>query len=264
MPKVSVIMGVYNTGNNDYLELAINSILNQSFKDFEFIICDDGSTDNTYENVKRLIDDDNRCILIKNDINQGLAQTLNNCIAVASGEYIARMDADDISLIDRFEKQVSYLDTHPNIAVLGTQAYFIDQNGKRYKEFRRKTNVSLEDAVKSSNIIHPSVMMRKKVLKEVNGYTVDKLTTRAEDYDLWCKIAYIGYNIENLNDFLIEYREDFNAYKKRKYKHRIEEYKIKKSWIKRVSNQGKDIIYAYKPLIVGLVPSFIMIRRKIK
>ena len=261
MPKVSVIMGVYNA-NKPFLEKAINSILTQSYTDFEFIICDDGSSDDTYEYVKKLID--YRCILIKNEKNVGLAQTLNNCIDVASGEYIARMDADDISLKDRFLNQVSFLDNHRDVAVVGTQAYFIDENGKRYKKFCRKNHISLSDTVKNSNIIHPSVMIRKEALNSVGNYTVSKLTTRAEDYDLWCKLAYSGYKLRNLNDFLFEYREDLSAYKKRKYKHRIEEFKIKYQWINKASNKKIDLLYAFKPLLVGLIPKFIMIRRKIR
>lgn len=264
MPKVSVIMGVYNVKNKIHLEEAINSILNQTFCDFEFIICDDGSTDDTYERVEEFIAKDDRCILIRNKINQGLAKTLNNCIEIAKGEYIARMDADDRSLKNRLYEQVKYLDSHPTIAVLGTQAFFIDHNGKRYKEFRRKINVTLNDTIKNSNIIHPSVMIRKNVLNQVNNYSVNKLTTRAEDYDLWCKIAFEGYEIKNLNSFLFEYREDIGDYKKRKYKHRIEEYHLKKYWIKRTSNKKIDLLYAYKPLVVGLIPSFFMIHRNIK
>ncbi len=264
MPKISVVMGIYNVGDGLYLKEAIDSILNQTYTDFEFIICDDGSVDNTYEKAKKFIGNDKRCILIQNKVNQGLAQTLNNCLAIAKGEYIARMDADDISLKDRFLKQVSYLDSNPDVAVVGTQAYFIDSKGKRFKEFRRKEKVSLSDTIKNSNIIHPSVLIRKKVLDEVNNYTVSKLTTRAEDYDLWCKIAFNGHRIENLDEFLFEYREDITAYKKRKYKHRVEEFKLKKYWIGKASNKKSDLIYAFKPLLAGLVPGCLMIRRKIK
>lgn len=264
MPKVSVIMGVYNIGDANYLKQAINSILIQTFDDFEFIICDDGSTDKTASITKKLIRDDKRCIFIQNNKNVGLAQTLNNCLSIAKGEYIARMDADDISLKDRFMKQVRFLDENPNVAVVGTQAYFIDSQNKRFKEFRRKEKVSLIDTVKNSNIIHPSAMIRKNILDEVSNYSTNKLTSRAEDYDLWCKIAYKGYEINNLNEFLFEYREDENAYKKRKYIHRIEEYKLKKFWIKKCFCNKALLIYAYKPLIVGLIPKFIMVKRKIK
>lgn len=262
MPKVSVIMGVYNVGDKKFLQEAVNSVLAQSFTDFEFIICDDGSKDSTLDIVYELVNNDSRCKIIKNDKNMGLASTLNKCIEIAKGEYIARMDADDRSLVNRFEKQVEYLERNPDVAVIGTQAYIINNDGIRYKEFKRKRSVSLLDTVKNSNIIHPSSMIRRKVLNEVGNYTVSKLTTRAEDYDLWCKIASKGYKIENLEEFLFEYREDKDSYKKRKYKHRIEEYKLKKYWIKRTANL-RYIIYAYKPLIVGLIPTSIMFKRKL-
>ena len=264
MPKISVIMGIYNSPNKEILIEAIESILNQTFSDFEFIICDDGSTDDTYSFLKDYIKKDKRCKLISNERNSGLAYSLNHCLSIAQGEYIARMDSDDISLETRFENEVNYLDDHSDVAVVGTQAYYIDNNGKRYKEFKRKINVTLKDAIKTSNVIHPSAMMRKSVLLKVNGYTVNTLTTRAEDYDLWCKILSKGYKINNLNDFLFEYREDYAAYKKRTYKHRIEEYKIKKYWIEKESNNRMALIYALKPLIVGLIPGFILKKRKVK
>ena len=264
MPKVSVIMGVYNSANKQMLVDAIESILNQSYTDFEFIICDDGSTDDTYVFLNEYIKKDKRCKLIKNNKNCGLAYSLNHCLSVAKGEYIARMDGDDISLSDRFEKEVQYLDNHPEIAVIGTLAYYIDNSRKRYKEFRRQEVVTLQDAIKNSNVIHPTVMMRKNALNKVKGYTVNKLTTRAEDYDLWCKLLSNGFRIVNLQEFLFEYREDYSSYKKRKYKCRIEEYKIKKSWIQKTSKNKIMLIYAYKPLIVGLIPGFIMKRRKVK
>lgn len=262
MPKVSVIMGVYNVRNKNYLEKSINSILNQTYKNFEFIICDDGSTNETYKLINELIKNDDRCLLIQNKRNMGLAQTLNNCISIAKGEYIARMDDDDISIKERLEKQVIFLDENPDVDVLGTNAYFIDSTGKRYNEFVGKETIKLEDTIKKCKLIHPSVMMRKKALNLVGDYTVSKLTTRAEDYDLWCKMAERGSKIKNLNTFLLEYREDRDSLKKRKYIHRIEEFKLKKYWIKRAGYKQSLLIYAYKPLIVGLIPNFIMARRK--
>ena len=260
MPKVSVIMGVYN--DEKYLSKAIQSILLQTYKDFEFIICDDCSTDNTVQIISSFNDD--RIVFLQNEVNLGLANTLNKCIEHSKGEYIARMDSDDISLEDRLKEQVNYLEQNLEVAVIGTQAYFIDENDKRFKEFKRPLKISFSDTVKKSNLIHPSTMIRKKILTEVSGYTINEMTHRAEDYDLWCKIAEKGYGLANLSEFLFEYREDINAYKKRKYKFRIEEFKIKSYWIKRANLSKINYIYALKPLFVGLIPSQIMIKRKIK
>ena len=130
MCEVSIIMGIYKMIKKENLvKLAIDSILNQTYKDFEFIICDDGSNDGTYEMVQDLIKNDKRVILIKNDENKGLAYSLNHCLSIAKGKYIARMDADDISMPNRFEKQVKFLDEHLEYAVVGSNMLYINENG---------------------------------------------------------------------------------------------------------------------------------------
>lgn len=259
-PKVSIIMGVYN--DEKFLSEAISSILTQTYNNFEFIICDDCSTDNSEKIIKSF--NDSRIVFIKNERNQGLGNTLNHCLKIAKGEYIARMDSDDRSLSNRLEKQVNYLDCHENVSVIGSQAYFIDEHGKRFKKFCRPLTISLKDTVKQTLLIHPSTMFRKRDVMMVGGYTVNPYTKRAEDYDLWCKLCYKGYTICNLSDFLFEYRENKKAYKKRKYHNRIEEYHLKKFWIKKALGKKRYYIYAVKPLIVGLIPKSLMIRRKIK
>ncbi len=125
-PKVSVIMSVYN--GDKYLREAIESILNQTFTDFEFIIVNDGSTDNSLEIIESY--DDERIKTINNKKNIGLTKSLNKALKFAKGKYIARQDADDVSLPNRFEKQVEYLDSHPEVALVGTSVYLIDENGK--------------------------------------------------------------------------------------------------------------------------------------
>ena len=128
MPLVSVIMGVYNDSKT--LEAAIDSILNQSFQDLELIICDDASTDKTplvFEKYRS----HPKIVLLKNEKNLGLAESLNRCLALARGEYIARQDADDTSLPERFEKQREYLKSHPETQVLGTFATIVDERHKQ-------------------------------------------------------------------------------------------------------------------------------------
>src|SRR5690625_1613346 len=118
MPTVSVIMGVYNSEKT--IERCINSILEQSYKKWELIICDDGSSDSTYEIVKSFTDRFSNIVLIKNNTNKGLAYSLNRCLDVARGEYIARMDADDIAISNRFQKQVDFLNANPEYDVVGS------------------------------------------------------------------------------------------------------------------------------------------------
>lgn len=261
-PAVSIVMGVYN--DERFLAEAIESILSQTFGNFEFIICDDGSSDKSLDIIKYYQSKDDRIVLLQNSINLGLAASLNRCIEYSKGKYIARMDSDDRSLRDRLEKQFNYLENNSDVAVVGTQAYFIDQSGKRFKKFNRSGELAFQDVVKQNNLIHPSTMIRKAVLIEVSGYSVNNLTKRAEDYDLWCKISEKGYRLNNLKERLFEYREDITAYKKRKYKFRIDEFRIKAYWIRRANLSRINYLYAIKPLLVGLIPSWIMIKRKIK
>ena len=262
-PIVSVIMCVYN--DEQYLSKAIESILEQSFENFEFIICDDCSTDKSLEIIESYAEKNERIIVLKNKKNLGLAATLNKCIGVARGKYIARMDSDDISLNHRLERELIFLNQNPNVSVVGTQVEYIDKNGIPYKKSNLKIlKPKFEDVLKKCCVIHPTVMMRKKDLEEVGGYTSNTLTRRAEDYDLWCKLGEKKFKIEIIDEYLFYYREDKNGLKKRKYKHRVEEFRLKKYWIKKCSNNKRLLLFAYKPLLVGLIPDFIMTRRKIK
>ena len=129
MPKVSIIMGVYNCKNLDLLKNSIDSIINQTFKDWEFIICNDGSTDATLDNLNKLKALDQRIKIITYEENKGLAYALNECIKYADGEYIARQDDDDVSYSERIEKQVKFLENNPQYAVVGTNADVYDSNG---------------------------------------------------------------------------------------------------------------------------------------
>lgn len=129
MPKISVIMGVYNCKNNELLKKSIDSILSQTFKDFEFIICNDGSTDDTLVRLKQIETMDSRIRIISYDKNQGLNHALNTCLEVAKGEYIARQDDDDLSKPERLRIQMGFLNEHPEYAMVGTCADIFDDDG---------------------------------------------------------------------------------------------------------------------------------------
>ena len=129
MPKISVIMGIYNTKSKEYLEKSIGSILSQTFEDFELIICDDGSTNDCVKWAKEICKNDKRVKFIKNDMNRGLAYTLNHCLECSSGDYIARMDDDDYSHQDRFEKQIKYLIANKDVDLISCNVNFFDENG---------------------------------------------------------------------------------------------------------------------------------------
>lgn len=258
MPKISVIMGIYNMHKNKTIaKEAIDSILNQSYKNFEFIICDDGSTDNTYDLVESLTLHDPRVKIIKNKKNQGLAYSLNECLKISTGEYIARMDADDMSHLNRFEKQVTFLDNHLEYAIVGSDVILFD--GTENWGYRKMPTEPLrKDFLFRIPFMHPTILIRRTVLEELNGYNIDKETLRCEDYDLFMRmygLNYIGYN---LNEGLFKVRENPEAYKRRKYKYRIDEAKVRYKGYKMLGLGTIGTIYSLKPLIVGLIPSNIL------
>lgn len=129
MPNVSIIMGVYNCKNYNLLRKSVESILQQTYKDYEFIICNDGSTNNTLEELKKIAQSDSRIKIISYEKNRGLNHALNECLAVSQGKYIARQDDDDVSKPERLKKQVQFLDENREYAIVGTCADVFDNNG---------------------------------------------------------------------------------------------------------------------------------------
>ena len=204
-PRVSVVMSVYN--GDHYLRDAIESILHQTFSDFEFIIIDDGSTDGTWAILTDY--DDPRIRVVKNDVNLGLVRSLNKGLALARGEYIARMDADDISLSERLDKQVQFMDRNPVIGVLGTDIELINEFGTAYNEFKPPSIPTQSRAVNWTLffrccIHHPTVVARRTVLECLGGYSLD--FAHAEDYEFWLR-AIFKTKIMNLPDVLLKLRK---------------------------------------------------------
>lgn len=247
-------MGVYN--GEKFLEEAIRSVLAQTFEDFEFIICDDCSTDSSAQILKKYAESDSRIKLLRNEKNSGLAATLNKCIEVSKGEFLVRMDCDDRCLPERFNVQVGWMRKNPDICVAGSSVRFIDDSGKVYgqKNITSEERFGLAQTVLFSRLVHPSVIMRKEKVIAVGGYSSNTLTTRAEDYDLWCKLCEQGETLANIPQILFEYREDENNIVRRKYKYRIQEFRLKRHWICRAKRPFWELAYAVKPLIVGLIP----------
>lgn len=200
MTKVSVVMPVYNT-DETYLREAVESILNQTFTDFEFLIIDDGSTNNAKDVIFSY--PDKRIKYVKNERNMGLIKTLNKGFGLASGEYIARMDSDDISLPVRFEKQVKFLDENPNVGVLGTWFQYFPSN-RIVETFTYSKDIKECLLVNSNNIGHPTVMIRNSVIKEINA-KYDENALYVEDYALW--LALIDkVDFANIPEILLKYR----------------------------------------------------------
>jgi len=197
-------MSVYNS--ESYLHQAVESILSQTYKEVEFIIIDDGSTDNTpviLENFKRQA----RHIHVqRQEKNQGLTNSLNAAIGLSNGIYIARMDADDISLPNRLEKQVDYLEHNSQVVAVGTAFKLIDDAGnliKRY-QFSNQHHLLKWNLLFFNPICHPSVMMRASSLKSLGGYNNEY--QRAQDYELWWRMSRIG-QLSNLTEQLFIMRQ---------------------------------------------------------
>lgn len=199
MPKVSVILPVYNA--EKYLNEAIDSILNQTFTDFELIIINDGSTDNS----EKIIDsyNDDRLIKVNNDVNLKLIATLNKGIDLAKGEYIARMDADDISLPERFNKQVKFLDEHKDYVVVGSNYEAFGDESFISNLPTQDEHIRLE-LFFSNPFAHPSVMMRKEILTKKNIRYQTKYL-HMEDLALWFDLSKHG-KCSNLSENLLRYR----------------------------------------------------------
>lgn len=203
MPAVSVLMPVYNS--EAHIARAIDSIREQTWRDWEMIIVDDGCTDGTASVLEAAAAVDHRIQVIRNDENRGLAASLNLAFERASGEFIARMDGDDVSLEKRLETQVRFLREHPQIDVLGTAAWDLDSDGRRIGiSSRRQTHDEIVSYMyRETPFIHPSVMLRRRFLETLGGY--DESFRRAQDTDLWLR-GYRRFRFHNLTEPLLEYR----------------------------------------------------------
>ncbi len=202
MHRVSVVMPVFNSG--EWLAEAINSVRTQSLAEFELIIIDDGSTDQTESVIASAARDDARIRTVRQE-RRGVAAALNNGIALARSPVIARMDGDDIAKPDRLRQQLAFLEAHPHVAAVGSWAYVIDERGRRTGELRPETEPSALQRLlpKTNPFVHSSMMLSARVLRGVGGYRAT--LEGAEDYDLWLRISEQA-KLANLPEFLLSYR----------------------------------------------------------
>ncbi|MBR5483018.1 MAG: glycosyltransferase [Alphaproteobacteria bacterium] len=201
MPKVSVLMSVYKT-NPQYLKEAVDSILGQTFADFEFLILDDCPSDTTVEETIKEYDD-KRIKYLRNDRNMGISDSRNKLIDLASGEYLAVMDHDDISLPTRLTREVAFLDSHPDVGVVSTRFEQFPGKHKKNKNPRFDKDIKLA-LMRTCAVLHPASMIRKSVLTK-NNIRYEKEFTPAEDYALWCRL--IKYTkFYNIPEVLFKYR----------------------------------------------------------
>lgn len=211
---VSVIMATYNCA--DTLPEAIDSILTQTYQNLQFIICDDCSTDHTYSLLQAYAKKDRRILLIKNEKNSKLSFSLNHCLQYVAGDYIARMDGDDISVPDRFEKQIRFLQEHTEYDLVGSAMQWFDENGAANIIVKPET-MDKYYMRRGVPFNHATIMTYPRVYETLNGYTVSKRTMRSQDYDLWFRFFHAGFRGYNIQESLYLVREDMNAIKRRTF-----------------------------------------------
>lgn len=204
-PLVSIVMPNYNC--EKYISQAINSILRQTFRDFELIIVDDGSTDSSWEIIRRFAQEDSRIVAMRNDNNIKICKTLNRGILIAQGKYIARMDSDDVAHADWLEKIMLFMEAKENahVGVCGANFYMIDHNAKRIgqKDFPH-TDRECRDAFWFRNpFAHNTVVIRKECFEHCGYYDEEYLY--AEDLELWMRFGQ-KYDLHNIQQYLVDYR----------------------------------------------------------
>ena len=252
-PLISVLMGIYNREKT--LADAIDSITCQTYDNWELILCDDGSNDKTYDiacdYVSRFPD---KIKLIKHEKNAGLNKTLNDCLKEAEGEYIARMDGDDISLPERFEKELSVLMSDDSIALVSCPMIYFDESGEWGKGSASREYPVPEMLVHGTVHCHAPCMVRTDVMRQVGGYTEHKKLLRVEDWHLWVKVYSLGYKGRNLSEHLYKMRDDRDAASRRKFKYRFNEAYVSRLAVKMLDLPKWKYIYSLRPIIVGLLP----------
>ena len=215
VPTISVVMPVYNT--EAFLAPAIESILKQTYDDFEFIILDDATTDRSVTIIQQFAESDDRIRFFPLE-HRGYVSLLRRGLNHCRGEFVARMDSDDISMPDRFDKQIAYLRGHPEVVAVGSRVVLIDPYGSRVEKPAHKTEHAEIEAELLNGVgwalVHPTVMMRREPLMKVGGYREDLAVS--EDLDLFLRLAEVG-KLANLPDVLLQYRQHLGSVNYTKY-----------------------------------------------
>lgn len=254
--KISVVMAAYNA--EKYLKEAMDSILSQTFGDFELIVIDDASADGSGQILRGYAAKDSRVVVLVNEQNLGLTKSLNKGLSVAKGEYIARMDADDISVPDRFEKQVAFLDSHPDYSFVSCIGRYIDEDGKEEQlRLFPETNEEIYAMMpKVDAVMHPGVMFRREDIRKIGDYCEDFRVV--QDYDLWFRGMAAGYKFYNIQEPLVLFRRN-DSYNTRKSKaYRMVDYRVRKKGYKINKIPLHKRVYLIVPLALAYIPPKVM------
>jgi len=257
-------MGIYNCAGT--LEEAVQSIVRQSYADWELILCDDGSSDGTFDLAERLARSEPRIRVVRNPENLGLARTLDRCAGLARGEYLARMDGDDRCSPDRFQKLVAALDAHPEYSVVSSWMTSFDEQGE-WGVVRTKRLPAAEDFLEGTPFCHAPCMMRKSSFDAVGGYGSAPWLIRAEDYHLWFKFYARGLRGMNLQEPLYAMRDDRMARGRRTLRSRVNETIVRWKGFGMLGFPLWQRIRAVRPLLVWMLPGWLydnLRRRRLK
>lgn len=249
---ISVIMGIYNCAET--LPAAMESIKAQTYSNWEIILCDDGSSDDTFAVASEYIGKWQQQVrVIRNESNKGLNHTLNRCLALCRGEFVARMDGDDLCDTKRFEVEIAELRRNDGIDFVSTDMCYFDKDGT-FGKISHPDRPEPKDFLRENPFCHAPCMVRRSAYEDVGGYSEDKRLLRVEDYHLWIKMYLAGHNGINLHQTLYLMRDDRNAYSRRKFRYRLNEAYVRMIAIKEFRLPFWNVVYAMKPIIVGLLP----------
>ena len=251
---VSVLMSVYNGAPT--LEKAAASVLAQTYRDLELILCDDASTDDTWRIMQRIAAQDARVTIFQNKTNRGLGASLNGCLSCAGGEYIARQDADDVSDSDRIERTTDFLlSSGAPYAACGVRVF---DDGGVWSTRQYPQKITKHIIAQKNPFFHPTMVFRRAVLEGVGGYSETPETRRTEDYDLVMRLAAEGVIGENLPEILYSVYEPKEAYLRHNAKTRLCEVRVRARGLRAMGSPASDYIYLVKPLIMACVPRGMM------
>jgi len=254
-PLISVLLCVYNP-DKDQLYQAVESIIWQSFSDWEMILYDDGSEEPYKEWIYQISCKDTRIRYVRNETHYSLAHGLNESMKLALGKYVARMDADDISHVSRFEKQFQFLEANPEYMWVGSNISLIDEENNLWGERKYTRIPKKKEFLKFSPYAHPATMIQREKLLKYGGYKTGKHPYRSEDYELFMRLQAAGEQGVNLQENLLNYRETAQGYQKRTFRFQFQEMLVRaEGFCKLGILNPVTLVYVLKPMIVWLIPN---------
>jgi len=261
MPKVSVIIPTYNA--KETIERTVDSVLQQTEQDFEIILVDDVSKDNTYAILKSIAAQDRRIFAFKNERNSKSAYTRNVAISKAQGKFIMQLDDDDYCDPTRMQQQIDFLESHPKIDFVGSNVAVFNAEGV-YGRLTKPENPTVKDLLKTSQFFNPSMMFRREALEMVSGYRVSWETARGQDYDMYLRMYAVGLQGYNIQKNLTYYYQDNNYIKKIRWRNRLGEMYYRYRNFKKLGALPKALPYVVKPLIAIFIPKKLLRSKQIK